>query len=46
MKYAIKFRLDIKKNVYVSKRAVNTEPYYQISAIITISKSETLRNFA
>ena len=45
MKYAIKFRLDIKKNVYVSKRTVNTEPYYQISAIITINKNQTIHYY-
>ncbi len=45
MKYAIKFRLDIKKNVYVSKRAVSTEPYYQISAIITINKNQTIHYY-
>ena len=45
MLYTIKFRLDIKKNVYVSKRAVNTEPYYQISAIITINKNQTIHYY-
>lgn len=39
MKYNLRFKLDVKKNVYISKRAdMSAEPYYQISAIITINK--------
>lgn len=40
MECLIKFRLDVKENGYVSKRDINTEPYYQISAIITFIISE------
>ena len=45
MIYSIKFRLDIKKNVYVAKRAVSTEPYYQISALIRINKGATIHYY-
>ena len=45
MLYSIKFRLDIKKNVYVSKKAVSTEPYYQISALIKINKGATIHYY-
>ena len=38
MKYNLRFKIDVKKNVYISKKAVGAEPYYQISAIITINK--------
>ena len=38
MKYNLRFKIDVKKNVYISKKAVSAEPYYQISAIITINK--------
>ena len=39
MKYNLRFKLDVKKNVYISKKAdMSAEPYYQISAIITINK--------
>ena len=39
MKYNLRFKLDVKKNVYISKKVVTSaEPYYQISAIITINK--------
>ena len=39
MVYYLNFRLDVKKNVYISKKAdMSAEPYYQISAIITINK--------
>lgn len=38
MKYNLRFKLDVKKNVYISKKAdMSAEPYYQISAIITIN---------
>ncbi|MBR6544942.1 MAG: hypothetical protein IKT66_05970, partial [Alistipes sp.] len=38
MKYNLRFKLDVKKNVYISKKVVTSaEPYYQISAIITIN---------
>jgi integrase len=45
MLYTIKFRLDIKKNVYVSKKAVSAEPYYQISALIKINKGATIHYY-
>ena len=45
MQYSIKFRLDIRKNVYVSKKAVSTEPYYQISALIRINKGATIHYY-
>lgn len=45
MQYSIKFRLDIKKNVYVPKKAVSTEPYYQISALIKINKGATIHYY-
>lgn len=45
MEYSIRFRLDIKKNVYVSKKAVNTEPYYQISAIIRVNRQQEIHYF-
>ena len=45
MHYSIKFRLDIKKNVYVSKKAVSAEPYYQISALIKINKGATIHYY-
>ena len=45
MECLIKFRLDVKKNVYVSKRDINTEPYYQISAIITFNKKQTIHYY-
>ena len=45
MLYSIKFRLDIKKNVYVSKKVVNAEPYYQISALIRINKGATIHYY-
>ena len=39
MKYNLRFKHDVKKNVYISKKAdMSAEPYYQISAIITINK--------
>ncbi|MBR5282199.1 MAG: phage integrase SAM-like domain-containing protein [Alistipes sp.] len=37
MDYNLRFKLDVKKNVYISKKAKSAEPYYQISAIITIN---------
>jgi len=45
MEYSIRFRLDIKKNVYVSKKAVGMEPYYQISAIIRINRKQEIHYF-
>lgn len=45
MTYHVKFRLDIKKNVYVPKKAHSTEPYYQISALIRINKSRTIHYY-
>lgn len=37
--YNLRFKIDVKKNVYISKKAdMSAEPYYQISAIITINK--------
>lgn len=37
--YNLRFKIDVKKIVYISKKAdMSTEPYYQISAIITINK--------
>ena len=45
MEYTIRFRLDIKKNVYVSKKAVCMEPYYQISAIIRINRKQEIHYF-
>ena len=45
MVYSIKFRLDIKKNVYVSKKVRSTEPFYQISALIRINKSRTIHYY-
>lgn len=39
MKYNLRFKIDVKKNVYISKKAdMSAEPHYQISAIITINK--------
>ena len=41
MVYYLNFRLDVKKNVYISKKAdMSAEPYYQISALITINKDK------
>ena len=41
MVYFLNFRLDVKKNVYISKKAdMSAEPYYQISALITINKDK------
>ena len=45
MEYSIRFRLDIKKNVYVSKKAVSAEPYYQISAIIRVNRQQEIHYF-
>lgn len=45
MEYSIRFRLDIKKNVYVSKKAVGSKPYYQISAIIRINRKREIHYF-
>ena len=45
MVYSIKFRLDIKKSVYVSKKVGNAEPYYQISALIRINKGATIHYY-
>ena len=43
MKYNLRFKLDVKKNVYISKKVVTSaEPYYQISAIITINKKREI----
>jgi integrase len=45
MVYSLKFRLDVRKNVYISKKAVGTEPYYQISAFIKINKATTIHYY-
>lgn len=43
MKYTVRFKLDVKSNVYVSKKRGNdAEPYYQISAIIRINGAREL----
>ena len=40
MVYHLWFKIDVKKNVYISKKAVSAEPYYQISAIISVNKNK------
>jgi site-specific recombinase XerD len=42
MDYSLRFRLDVKNNVYVSKKNGSTEPYYQISAMIRINKNREI----
>lgn len=38
MVYSLNFKLDVKKDIYISKKAVSAEPFYQISANISINK--------
>ena len=40
MVYHLWFKIDVNKNVYISKKAVSAEPYYQISAIISVNKNK------
>ena len=40
MDITLRFKLDVKKNVYVSKKMEGLEPYYQICAIIRINHKE------
>ena len=43
--YSVRFKLDVKKNVYVSKKAANREPYYQINAIIRVNGNKEINYF-
>ena len=40
MKIYVHFKIDVKKSAYISKKAMSAEPYYQISAIITVNKTK------
>lgn len=42
MEYTVRFRLDVKNNVYVSKKDAGKEPFYQISAIIRINRGREI----
>lgn len=37
MDYRLRFRLDVKKNIYQSKKEAGAEPYYQIGALVSIN---------
>lgn len=43
MEYSVRFKLEVKNNVYVSKKNALTEPYYQISAIIRINHRSDIK---